>query len=311
MLVGGLAGFVPDLDVLLVQPSDPLSEFLYHRHFTHSIVMMPIIGLLAWLPFLAFKRYRDVRMPLLIAGIAGAITHAPLDTMTAYGTQILWPFTNKRFATDWLPIIDPVYTCTLIACLIYAGRKKTLLSQRMGVIVSLVFFSLGILQHYRASSAQGRIADSRGHQIERGRVMALPLSLLLWRSVYEFEGVLYVDGFRTGPLSSTRWREGGSKALLVESDLPEVIVTDPDALRAYRVFSWFADGYVGRVDADLFQVGDFRYVMDAELMMPLWGVEIDRSHTRSVMRTRYNLPGGRGAAILGGLVSNAGYLELP
>ena len=43
---GLIAGMAPDLDVLIRSSSDPLLFLEYHRQFTHSIIFIPIGGLL-------------------------------------------------------------------------------------------------------------------------------------------------------------------------------------------------------------------------------------------------------------------------
>ena len=40
----------------------------------------------------------------------GYATHALLDTCTTYGTQLLWPFTDARFAWNTVSVVDPMFT---------------------------------------------------------------------------------------------------------------------------------------------------------------------------------------------------------
>ena len=44
-IVGLLAGIAPDADTLIRSGSDPLLFLDFHRHFTHSILFVPAIGL--------------------------------------------------------------------------------------------------------------------------------------------------------------------------------------------------------------------------------------------------------------------------
>ena len=53
--VGGLA---PDLDIFIKSNEDPLLFIEFHRHFTHSLVFIPVLGLLvaAIIFILSFKK---------------------------------------------------------------------------------------------------------------------------------------------------------------------------------------------------------------------------------------------------------------
>ncbi|MDX2177044.1 MAG: metal-dependent hydrolase [Candidatus Sumerlaeia bacterium] len=288
LLVGALAGALPDLDVIIHIPGDPLSGIIYHRHFTHSIFLAPVIGLLAAAVFMPMKRYAHLRLWLAAAGIAGALSHAPLDWMTSYGTLILWPFTNARFATDWLPIIDPIFTLTLIGILVAAGCTRRAALRPAGLAFCALFFAAGIWQHSLATGATRELAAARGHEPVRVRALALPGSLLLWRSVYEADGQLHLDSFRTGFLRGTMARPGATVTLVRESDLPAHFASDPEALRAFRVWDWFTDGYTAWVEGGEGRtLGDYRYVLDAERGTPMWGIELDPDAPRHVRRVSF------------------------
>ena len=67
---GALGGFLPDADVLIRWPSDPLLFLDYHRQFTHSLAFIPIGGALtAALCALLFRGKAQVRQLLLPATI--------------------------------------------------------------------------------------------------------------------------------------------------------------------------------------------------------------------------------------------------
>src|SRR5262245_16609157 len=101
-LVGAIGGMAADLDILIRSSSDPTVSWLYHRHFTHSLIFIPIGGLIAALPFLFLKQYKDDKRWVILAAIIGYATHAPLDMFTSFGTQLFWPFSNYRVAFDWI-----------------------------------------------------------------------------------------------------------------------------------------------------------------------------------------------------------------
>jgi len=100
MLCGLLAGMAPDLDVFIRSNEDPLLFLEYHRQFTHSLLFIPLGASLVALTLhglwgrLRGHRFRDI----FIFCLLGYATHALLDACTTYGTQLLWPFSDQRFA---------------------------------------------------------------------------------------------------------------------------------------------------------------------------------------------------------------------
>jgi len=312
VLAGGLAGLIPDLDVFIIIPSDPMSSILYHRHFTHALVMIPVIALLAWLPFLAFSRYRSVRLPLFYAALAGAATHGFLDATTSYGTMLLWPFTDARISWDIVPIIDPLFTLLIITLLIISVYKKWWKGGFVGLGLFTAFFLFGIVQHARAASALEQVMEMRGHNTNRQRVMPLPASMIVWNTVYEYEGLLYRDSFRAGPFSSVTWDEGTPVPHLTKEKLPQEIINEPDALRAFEIFNWFSDGYVSQIENDEFIVGDFRYFTDPESDKSLWGIRIGPEYKRHVDRVSFEMGEGRAGSLLQAIFSpGERYQHLP
>src|SRR5262245_40166851 len=113
-LVGAIGGMLPDLDIFIRSSSDPTVGWFFHRNFTHSLIFIPLGGLIAALPFLCFQRFRNQKREVILAAIIGYATHALLDAFTSYGTQLFWPFSNYRVAWDWIGIVDPIYSLILL-----------------------------------------------------------------------------------------------------------------------------------------------------------------------------------------------------
>jgi len=112
-VAGLVLTFLPDIDYFLVY-LDRLTFIRYHRAFTHSLVAVPLFALLVagvgWV--LAGPRWFR---PLFLLGLAVLGVHLLLDLATSYGTQILSPFTSRKFTLDWVFIIDPYLTLLLAA----------------------------------------------------------------------------------------------------------------------------------------------------------------------------------------------------
>lgn len=99
-LLGLLCGLAPDLDVLISSSTDPLLPLEYHRQFTHSLIFIPVGGLIcALVLYLLFARHRSLSFgATYLYCTLGYATHALLDSCTTYGTLLLWPFSDMRVA---------------------------------------------------------------------------------------------------------------------------------------------------------------------------------------------------------------------
>src|SRR5262245_14196295 len=108
-LVGAIGGMLPDLDIFIRSSSDPTVGWFFHRNFTHSLIFIPLGGLIAALPFLCFQRFRNQKREVILAAIIGYATHALLDAFSSYGMQLfllLWLF---YFVFVWLDIVRLLY----------------------------------------------------------------------------------------------------------------------------------------------------------------------------------------------------------
>lgn len=270
-LAGAIGGELPDVDVLLPF-ADAALPMEYHRHFTHALLLVPVVAVLATIPFLARARWRSRWKLILAATTIGAATHGLLDNCTTYGTFLLWPLVNQRLAWDIISIIDPVFTLTLLVGVGWAAMKRTAAPARIAIALAIAYLGLGTLQHHRAMRVQAALAGARGQQIERGRVMPTLANLVVWRSVYEAQGRLYADAIRIGVPGSALVREGRS---LPRAGLDDLRVDTPRTREVFLGLEAFADGYIASVTGLPGVFGDMRYSMDPSGFDPIWGIRIE------------------------------------
>ena len=275
--IAGLAGgLLPDADVVLEPLADPALPWSLHRHFTHALIMVPVMALLATLPLLLARSMRAAPKLVLGAAFIGTLTHGPLDWCTSYGTKILWPFSHHNWTIDLYPIVDPLFTLVLLTCVVLAARRRS----RIPAVVATLFLALytGIALHQRGSAleAQQAIARSRDHEPVRARVMPMPGSLLVWRSLYETDGTFHADGVRLVPFGARTWEPGGSAraATLEEGMRKKAPQTSPARLSdVWARFADFADGYVAWTRGDDQLLGDLR-MSTSFGMDPIWGIRL-------------------------------------
>ena len=274
-LLGALAGMAPDLDVFIRSSSDPLLFLEYHRQFTHSLIFIPLGALLCSLIARPLIRDKISNQSLYGFCLLGYGSHGLLDACTSYGTQLLWPFSDLRIAWNNVSVVDPLFPLPLLIGVVVAAVRRSPQMARFGVIWAMAYLLLGVAQRERAESLGGELAASRGH-IPSGLV-AKPAfgSLLLWKTIYEYEDRLYVDAARLGVGAKSFPGESASK-LDVRRDL-QWLAPDSQQARDIERFRWFSGGQLALDPAGNDRVIDVRYSMVPNRIEALWGIQLDRA----------------------------------
>jgi len=274
-LIGFLAGLLADIDVVIRSSSDPLLFLDYHRQFTHSIIFIPIGGLIAagfcWLFLKNRLNFRNI----YFYAVLGYGTHCFLDACTNYGTQLLWPFSDVRIAWNNVSIIDPLFTIPLMVIVLIAVFRKSVFTARLGLLFAVCYLLFGLYQRERAEDALLDLAESRGHRPERVLVHPSIGNLLVWRSIYEADGIYYVQAVRVSPLSGAKIYEGGSiKAFYPKQELDDL---NPDSVLSSDIkrFSKFAKSYLVVLPDYPDTIGDLRMAILPNSITPIWGIRFD------------------------------------
>jgi inner membrane protein len=283
-IIGALAAMAPDLDVLISSATDPLLALEFHRHFTHSLLFIPLGAFLCSLvlhPLLG-RRWSLAYQQTFIVCLLGFATHALLDGCTTYGTQLLWPLTDKRFAWDSVSVVDPLFTLPLLALTILAVKRQRRLWAHIGAAWVFLYLGAGFVQHERALDMGQAVADSRGHSPTRLEVKPSFGNLLVWKLVYETDDYFYVDALKPGVFSSeqgptnTVWPGERILKLKLPRDLPWLDSASQQAEDIER-FRWFSDDYLALDPHNPMRVIDIRYSMLPHQIAPLWGIELAKN----------------------------------
>ncbi len=274
-VIGLLAGLLADLDVLIRSSEDPLLFLDYHRQFTHSIIFIPIGGLIAAFFCWLFLKKRIGFPRIYFYAVLGYGTHCFLDTCTNYGTQLLWPFSDARIAWNNVSIVDPLFTIPLLVIVLIAVFRKSVFTAKLGLAFAVCYLLFGVYQIENVEDVLIDLAESRGHQPERVLVHPSIGNLLVWRSVYEANGRYHVQAIRVSPFSESKIYKGGSiKAFYPKAELHEL---DPDSVISSDIerFSKFAKGYLVILSEYPDMIGDLRMGILPNSILPLWGIKID------------------------------------
>lgn len=137
------------------------------------------------------------------APACAAVLHAVMDACQSDGVMLLWPFSSKRFAADWLPSIDPWILVIFLAAIALPellrlvsseiGAKSKKPRGRTGALIGLALVVVYVGVRGTLHSNVAALLDSRSFHGEAARRVAVypePLSLATWYGVVETESAL-------------------------------------------------------------------------------------------------------------------------
>jgi inner membrane protein len=182
-LAGTLFAVLPDIDYFYIF-WDRLAFIRYHRGFTHSLVALPLFALAGALAGRLLGGPRWFK-PLFILGLIVLASHLLLDLATSYGTQILSPFSRRRFTLDWVFIIDPYLTALLLAGAISALTFH-LWGPRLGawfLTAALVYMLICAFYHQQAFSLARQVFQTPNPQEQTVAALPQPFSCRRWQLI--------------------------------------------------------------------------------------------------------------------------------
>ena len=195
-LWGGVAGTLPDLDVL-IDHGDAIRNMVQHRAETHAPFWLTLFSL----PFAAAvarlhgegAQWRRWWLALWLV----LVTHPLLDALTIYGTQLALPFSRHPFGVGSVAIIDPLYTLPLLVgagwALASRGSAAGLRANQIGLLLSTLYLGWGLVAQQQVERIARSSLAAQGIAAEQLLVLPTTFNSLLWR-------VLVLDG--------ERWHEG-------------------------------------------------------------------------------------------------------
>jgi inner membrane protein len=242
LLAGAALNSLPDLDVLpLMFSDDPVTQMVWHRGMTHSLLLLPFAAWALW----AWFRKRGGRVAqaprrwFWIFQLA-LLSHPLLDAFTVYGTQLLWPLAVQPAMWSSLFIIDPTFSLFLIVpCVIaWFAREPTLARQSLlaGLALSMGYIGLSQLAKWQVDQEAERALVARGLQDAPRFSVPMPFNILLWRVV-----AMTPEGFVEGERSLIADR-GPMQFRGYRSDIGAL-----NAVRGYREVDrlrWFNHGFM-------------------------------------------------------------------
>lgn len=260
LLWGGVAGTIPDLDVLFNPFFTQLQQLSIHRGISHSLVFGILTGPL--LGRLLHRLYRSkcevsLRRWQLMCFLA-IFTHPLLDAFTLYGTQLFLPFSDYRVALNTISIVDPLYTLPLLVACITAMIVRKRRPNRAAKIAGrglLLAHAYLLFTCFNKFYVDGRFESAFHNQdIRVKRYLSNPVlfSNILWYAVAETDSA-YAIGYYSllQPEPQIRF------SVYNKQHDQSSVITDSNGLNTLR---WFSnDYYLLRKKGDEIDYYDIRF----------------------------------------------------
>jgi inner membrane protein len=269
-----LAANIPDIDVVSAA-GGPLNYLAYHRHLTHSLLLMPVMALAAVVVVRLVGRKPLQWTGAFFAALIGVGSHLALDWTNVYGIRLLLPFSDQWLRADTTGVVD-LWIWAVLALGIAGPFLARLVGSEIGsgsarerhhgrgfawfalLAVLLYDGARGVLHARAVASLGSRLYD--GAVPLRVAAMPDPVNPLKWRGIVETEGSYVVQN-----LNLAANPESGHGAIYHKPDAePAIEAARPCAvfqgfLRFAQYPLWRVTPYPSVEDGRLVEVFDLRF----------------------------------------------------
>ena len=238
-----IAGTIADIDLLSAYVS-PSAFLTFYRTYAHSLFAAFLFSLLVTLPFHLRKRelteIQTPPLPIFAAALAASVLHLLLDLCQSTDVELLWPFSPRRFALDWLANVDLWILGILLAGILLPALSRLVTEEigakskgprgKVGASLALVGTFLYIVLRFVMHGNALATLESRTYRGESPRqAAAFPESSspFRWHGIVETASALHEVEIEVGPAASfdpdsaiTSYKPEPSPALDAARDTP-------------------------------------------------------------------------------------------
>ena len=238
-----IAGTIADIDILS-KLAGPSAFLTFHRTYFHSFLAAIVFSLLVTLPFLLRRREPNDEQPspfpVFVAALSASILHLLLDLCQSTGLELLWPFSSRRFALDWLANIDLWILGILLAGILLPALSRLVTEEigakskgprgKVGASLALTGMLLyTVLRFVMHGSALAPLESRTYHGESPRQAAAFPESSspFHWKGIVETASALHEVEIEAGPAVSfdpdsaiTSYKPEPSPALDAARDTP-------------------------------------------------------------------------------------------
>ncbi|HRP26589.1 metal-dependent hydrolase [Thauera sp.] len=306
VVAGTIAATFPDLDFVLGWVSE-LTYLRGHRGVTHSLVMLPLWGLLiAWL--LARFWARGGRpgagwRSFYLVVCAAIFVHILGDLITQFGTMILAPFSDHRFGWGTTFIIDLPFTGIILAGLLASALWRTSrVPSALALVLLAGWVGVGALGRSEAIDVARAYATANGIEALEVDAAPRPASPFNWTAIV-FDGERYhyahINTRRSEPLVA-----GEGDSFIRRFSAPYL----PVPMAQWEVAERFGNGDGRELAQKVWQAEDFAFFRWFAMFPVLDHVEYDTAGQvcAAFRDLRFATPGRGREPFVYGLCGRAG-----
>jgi inner membrane protein len=202
-----VAANIPDIDIVS-SAGGTLSYLEYHRHLTHSLLLMPVMALAA-VAVVRLVGRKPVRWAwAFFAALVAVASHLALDWTNVYGIRLLLPFSSEWLRADTTSVVD-----LWIWAVLAIGIAGPFLAKLVGSEISstskkerhhgrgFAWFALIVVLLYDCGRGvlHARATGSLAARMYEGTVplhvaaMPDPVNPLKWRGIVETPGAYVIQ----------------------------------------------------------------------------------------------------------------------
>jgi inner membrane protein len=274
-----VAANIPDIDVVS-SAGGALSYLQYHRHLTHSLLLMPVMALAA-VGVVRLVARKPVRwVGAFFAALIAVASHLALDWTNVYGIRLLLPFSSDWLRADTTGVVDlwiwavlalgiaGPFLARLVGSEISSSTRKERHHGRgfawFALIVVLLYdCGRGVLHARAVGSLAARMYD--GTVPLRVAAMPDPVNPLKWRGIVETAGAYVIQDLNLAMDHLTMDPGSGHGTVFHKPDSEPAIdaARRTAAFQAFLGFSqyplWRVTPYPALEDGKLVEVFDLRF----------------------------------------------------
>ncbi len=213
-----IAGTIADMDSLS-KFAGPSAFLAFYRTYCHSLLAALLFSLLVTLPFFLRRRgsaeIQTSPLPIFVAALTASVLHLLMDLCQSIGVELLWPFSTRRFALDWVAHLDLWILGILLAGILLPalsglvteeiGAKSKGPRGKVGASLALASMILYVVLRFVLHGNALAALESRTYRGESPRkaaAFAESGSPFRWHGIVETESALHDVEIGVGPAAS-------------------------------------------------------------------------------------------------------------
>jgi membrane-bound metal-dependent hydrolase YbcI (DUF457 family) len=210
-----VAGTIADLDSLSGYLG-PSAYLTFSRTYFHSLTAALLLSVLVTLPLL-LRNPDPAKIPpsfvtIFVAAFSSAVLHLLMDLFQSAGVELFWPFSPRRFATDWVAHLDLWILAILLAGILLPalgglvteeiGARSKGPRGKFGASLALAAMILYLVVRFVLHGNALAALESRTYRGESPRRVAAfaeSSSPFRWRGIVETERAIHEVQVEVGP----------------------------------------------------------------------------------------------------------------